>query len=406
MAEIDYRDIPAPGMGVGAGMMRAMRRAEPAPSAPPRGAALRLVGAAPDPADHGVPGSAPDLSHDTAPRPVRETVRTLFRSTRNARLAADPYPAAGAAWSETGAPDTASAIAAQPRGERMQRLVNGTGALVSLLLVAGLGYWGYRLAVRDVTGIPVIRALEGPARVAPEDPGGELARHQGLSVNDVTADGTAAPAPDRLMLAPKPEGLSDEDLAMSAMAEGAGAAGAALSIEPAATPTEPLTGQPLGPDGVLDDPALAPVTADSLAPARPEMRPLPRPGARSAALAPAADTTAAEDADVAAALAAAEASITPQTTEEIDAATLPPGTRLVQIDTYDSVDAARAGWDAIAEAYPDVMTGKRRVIEAAGDSGTSFFRLRAEGFADVEDARRFCSVLKPRVPTCVPALVK
>jgi hypothetical protein len=368
MAEIDYRDVPAPGMGVGAGMMRAMRRSEPAP--------LRLVGAKADArADRGNPAA------------------TYRREA----------PAAAAA---------VQAATGMPRGERMQRLVNGAGALVSVLLVAGLAWWGYRIAVRDVTGIPVIRALEGPSRVAPDDPGGELARHQGLSVNDVTADGAAAPAPDRLVLAPRPEGLSEDDLAMSALAEGAGAAGAALSIEPAdaTAMTEPLTGQPLGPDGAITDPALAP--AMDGAPGTAEPRPIPRPGTRAATLAAAsglsgqAADSGVEDADIAAALAAAEASITPQETVELDPASLASGTRLVQIDTYDSVDSARAGWDAIAAAFPDVMTGKRRVIEPAGSDGTSFFRLRAEGFTDVEDARRFCSVLLARVPTCVPALVR
>jgi hypothetical protein len=89
-------------------------------------------------------------------------------------------------------------VAPDAPGGLTQRVVNGAGALTSVVLVLGLAVWGYRLAVRDVTGVPVIRALEGPARSAPADPGGELAAHQGLSVNAVTADGTAAPpAPGR-----------------------------------------------------------------------------------------------------------------------------------------------------------------------------------------------------------------
>ena len=64
----------------------------------------------------------------------------------------------------------------------------GLGAVVSLALVAGLGVWGYKLTVRDVSGVPVVRALEGPMRVLPTDPGGKLATHQGLAVNAVQAD--------------------------------------------------------------------------------------------------------------------------------------------------------------------------------------------------------------------------
>ncbi len=35
--------------------------------------------------------------------------------------------------------------------------------------------------------------------------------HQGLAVNDIAAEGEAAPPPDRLMLAPRPVELADED---------------------------------------------------------------------------------------------------------------------------------------------------------------------------------------------------
>ena len=74
-----------------------------------------------------------------------------------------------------------------PEGGTFSTLLNWIGALTSLALIAGLSAWGYQLAVRDVSGVPVIVALEGPMRVAPEDPGGQLAAHQGLAVNAVAA---------------------------------------------------------------------------------------------------------------------------------------------------------------------------------------------------------------------------
>ncbi|MFT6652193.1 MAG: hypothetical protein ACJAX2_002053, partial [Celeribacter sp.] len=61
------------------------------------------------------------------------------------------------------------------------------GAVVSLALIVGLGVWGYNLMARDVSGVPVIRDMSGNARSVPENPGGQLAMHQGLSVNSVTA---------------------------------------------------------------------------------------------------------------------------------------------------------------------------------------------------------------------------
>ena len=81
------------------------------------------------------------------------------------------------------------------RPAKVQRLINIAGGVSSIALILGLAIWGYRLAVRDVHGIPVVRAIEGPMRIAPDNPGGEIAAHQGLAVNDVPAVGTAAPPP-------------------------------------------------------------------------------------------------------------------------------------------------------------------------------------------------------------------
>ena len=46
-------------------------------------------------------------------------------------------------------------------------MINGFGAVLSLALVGAIIVWAYQLAVRDVTGIPVIRAMDGPMRVQP-----------------------------------------------------------------------------------------------------------------------------------------------------------------------------------------------------------------------------------------------
>ena len=68
------------------------------------------------------------------------------------------------------------------------------GAAVFLALVAALGLWSYRLGTRDAGAVPIIRAMQGPARLQPEDPGGMQAAHQGLEVNSVLA-GRPAPLP-------------------------------------------------------------------------------------------------------------------------------------------------------------------------------------------------------------------
>lgn len=265
---------------------------------------------------------------------------------------------------------------------RVQRIVNAAGALMSVALVVGLAVWGYRLAVRDVTGVPVIRALEGPARVAPENPGGELARHQGLAVNTVAAAGEAAPPPDTLVLAPRPVDLTETDLPMGELASSA--------VVPGADPVDPVL-------AALAPPADATLTTplDLIANDVPGLAISPRPIARPSG-----------DVEAEAAVAAVMAALAPEPDLDIDPTTLVAGTRLVQLGTYPTEAEARTGWDQIVAAFGPLMDGKRRVIEEAESNGEAFFRLRAEGFADIADARRFCAVLEDQSATCVPAQVR
>ncbi len=284
---------------------------------------------------------------------------------------------------------------------RLTTLVNGAGALTSVALVIGLGIWGYRLAVRDVTGVPVIRALAGPARVAPADPGGELAAHMGLAVNAVTADGAASAPAERLVLAPKPDDLAAADMAMGRLpAPGISAAAATGSA------ADPIAAA-LDPSGLALPPGALTTTADpgaALAGSTPaQVIPADVPGV---AKSPRPPTRPGGDAMAEAAVAAVAAALAPDASLDVDPASLAAGTRLVQLGTYDSVDAARADWDRIAGLFGPLLDGKRRVIEPAESGGATFYRLRAEGFADISDARRFCTVLEEQSATCVPAQVR
>ncbi|MEM9798659.1 MAG: hypothetical protein AAF919_19385, partial [Pseudomonadota bacterium] len=95
--------------------------------------------------------------------------------------------------------------AAPPQsGGGMAAVANWAAAIVSLGLVLGMGIWAVQLTVRDVSGVPVIEALEGPMREPPADPGGTQAPHQGLAVNRIAEGAEAQPVPDRLVIAPPP----------------------------------------------------------------------------------------------------------------------------------------------------------------------------------------------------------
>lgn len=310
----------------------------------------------------------------------------------------------------------ASAGAPGP-GRLARRYANLAGAVTSLALVAGLGYWGYKLAVRDVQGVPVIQALDGPMRVSPETPGGEIIDHQGLAVNEVAAVGAAAPMPDVLVLAPRPIELSDEDMAGLAGAASVdpslvaaplpGETDLALAAAPpaeSASPTElaidAALAEALGEAPATDFAEDALVEAPVVELANPEPAPegaiavSPRPKAR-----PATTATAASGANAGAATSKA---VAVTASIEVDPATIPAGTRLVQFGAFDSLDEARAEWMRLQGQFGELMADKGLVLQPAESGGRTFYRLRAHGFEDEADARRFCTAFVAKATICIP----
>lgn len=311
----------------------------------------------------------------------------------------------------------------QAAAPRRRSFVTMAGGIMSLGLALGACWWGYKIAVRNVVGIPVIKALEGPMRVAPENPGGAVTAHQGLSVNDVAAVGAATPLPEEIILAPRPVDLAEEDAPGLAPQPPASLL-APVPQEPAALPEQAAADLPLDPLTTVAPLGSAPeitasadvlALADSIAQgAAPLAAPASdaaiadapvvpgglgkslRPLARPAGMVTAAATG--TDAAVAAALQTAS--------REVDAGSLAAGTRLVQFGAFDTADEARAAWDKIAGQFGELMAGKGRVIQSATSGGRTFYRLRAEGFGDEADARRFCSALTAENTDCIPVTLR
>lgn len=310
-------------------------------------------------------------------------------------------------------------------------ITNVTAAIVSLSLVAGVGVWGYKLLMRDVSGIPVVRAAEGEMRALPTDPGGVLAQHQGLAVNAVAAEGTAAKPADRLVLAPRDVELAPEDQPV-------------IPEVPAEVPAEVTEVEPIAPAGTdlaeTDAEIAIPADRDALqaasineiigqltgvstsaepmnssitarvvqakavqtAPAplaasQTEVLPLATPGvaqSKRPVLRPAS-----------APAVVVQAAFTPAAaTREIDPDAIPSGTRLAQLGAFDTAEVARAEWDRLEGRFGDYLDGKSRVVQQAQTGGRTFYRLRAMGFADLNDARRFCSALVAEDADCIPVV--
>ena len=291
--------------------------------------------------------------------------------------------------------------------------VNWVGAALSLALLVGVSVWSYRLMVRDVSGVPVVQALAGPMRVAPDEPGGRRAAHQGLAVNAVAAEGQAAPASDTITLAPAPVALEQEDRVASQRAAQAGAAPAERRPSQGADGTERSSAQGQPSTDYAGGPGRIPDTVLARSPVPPR-----RPGGLRATPAVASSggqraMQASYDAgsntrdDQAEALLEQLATrLAPSRHDDIDPQSLEPGTRLVQLGAYDDEAGARAAWVALADRFPAQFDGRGRVVEEATAGGQSFYRLRAHGFADEPEARRFCAVFAHEGVDCIPVLVR
>lgn len=316
---------------------------------------------------------------------------------------------------------------AQPYSNTSGTTIHYLGAAAALALMAGIGVWSYDLIKRDVSGIPVVRAAEGDMRVLPENPGGEVAIHTGLAVNSVAAEGATAELGDTLVLAPATTDLAEEDLVLSPRAEAGEVTPAELAsptVEEIAIvareddPTSAAVAEALSLDDIdaladqlaagaepieqlsTDDvvPAVlavdgAPVV-DIISASIPGVTTSLRPIVRPAGGAPQATVQ------------TASLETTVPTAEPAPAPTIPVGTNLVQLGAFPTQGDASAAWSALQSKFGDYMTDKQLVVQAADSGGNTFYRLRALGFSDLSDARRFCAALEAGDADCIPVVVR
>jgi SPOR domain len=268
------------------------------------------------------------------------------------------------------------------------------GAITSLALVVGLAYWGYDLAMRDVTGVPVMRAAGGPMRIAPADPGGFQAPNQGLTVNAIAAIGTTAKPADTITLAPLSVTLQPDDVPV-----GAPAGAEAIRLQSPSHDTEaipanavvaaaPEQAPVLAQDSVdaAVAAALAEDSADPIAGAtRPALRPKPRPADLGGTRVQVSGGT----------------QIVPDVVEK-DPSTIPPGTVLAQFGAYETREVAVARFGDLQQKFGGALYGKAMIVQSAETNGRTIYRLRVDGLANEADANAFCIAMQAEGTECVP----
>jgi len=292
---------------------------------------------------------------------------------------------------------------------RIKNVIYLGGAAVSLGLIAGAVYWAVTMTQRDVSKIPVVAARAEPMRIAPENPGGQAADHMDLTVSRVAATETPQSV-ESVVVSSMPPDLDDTDvpqaeliaaqesqasfteqektvLDMNALADAM-----TQGVEPLSALPQP-SAIPNIVQGNIDDAlrlalsdqaTTGPLVVDGLV--QVSLRPKARP--------------ALQQAKVIAAAAPADA-VSPNPT----APKVVVGSALVQLGAFDTSQAAQDEWDQLAAALTAVIGDRKPVIEQANSGGRPFYRLRAAGFQDLADARRFCSAVASKTD-CIPVLAR
>jgi hypothetical protein len=268
---------------------------------------------------------------------------------------------------------------------------NIVGAVISLAVFVGIVTWGAKTVLRDSSGVPVVRALEGPARVAPEDPGGLLVAHQGLTVNEVAGSQITVAADDPLQLAPRPINLQAEDQPIQPVVDRENATATARAAvvlpEPEMDAAEALvideTAESLaamlaaGTDTApVKEPASAVIPASAgggpIQSLRPRLRPFAVFTRQTPRVAP----------------------------RNILAAQIVRGAPMAQLGAFGSAAIAEQAWADLSERHGDYLVGKPHVILQAAVGGGTIYRLRVHGFENQEEARRLCTALNRQNAEC------
>jgi hypothetical protein len=66
---------------------------------------------------------------------------------------------------------------------------------------------------------------------------------------------------------------------------------------------------------------------------------------------------------------------------------------------------AEQEWKRISAKLASFLGTQTRVIQKAESGGRTFYRLRATGFSDIAEARRFCSAVSEKAE-CYPVIAK
>jgi cell division protein FtsN len=274
---------------------------------------------------------------------------------------------------------------AEDEGSRLPLLI--VIGLLVFAMFAGVVWLAYTQGVaRGRTETPVLTAQNGPARIAPQNPGGVEQPYKGFKIYE-------QPAPP------------DEDVDAATTPAAPAAKPAPVAATPAPPPLKPVIAAAPPPPAAAPKvaaaiPAPAPVKPAPI-PAKPAQAPavakndLPPPVAQPAPTGPATTaprSLALEPAKPVAGPAAQAATSTPVAAS---------GSYVLQIGAYKSQGEADAAWTAYKTRHAALLSGASDNVQQAdlGDKGI-WYRLRIVGFPSKDVASAMCERLQADGGSC------
>ncbi|MDE2790064.1 MAG: SPOR domain-containing protein [Paracoccaceae bacterium] len=261
-------------------------------------------------------------------------------------------------------------VTTAPQSGTVTVLMSWVGALISVLLMAGIGYWAVSLGTRDRTEIPVIRAMEGYARTKPIDPGGLEIDNTDLSINAVVEASVTTDAADTVVLAPRPMPLDSDDLSEDQRIgrtprddHPADVVATLIAGDEATLGPEPVTGMEATAQSAF-------VLPEEMLSVLAEPEPIQRPKPRPVGLKPTVQVA---------------------------------GVLSVNLGSFSSQRAAELGRQRLASDHADLIGSRRILIQTTQSDGRTLYRVAAIGFESQVDSHNLCTALLERGTPCAPA---
>ena len=264
----------------------------------------------------------------------------------------------------------------------LKLIMNWVGVLLSILILITLIIWGYNLNVSDSAEVPVVKAKNKELRVVSEEPGGEIVNYQGLSVNNVQEQGIAQSATTRIILAPEPIKLIEEEIKIPI-------------IRNTEVIKKPEVSSLNNGDGEMEKETITVI--ESISPFAVVISAIPK-------IRNSYDTHSLDkiiennDVDL--------TTGTKDKISEINEVSLKPGTNFVQLGVYSTRQKEEKIWSDLMNSNISVFKNKRQIIQNINIRGDNAYRLVVVGFLGLGESRNFCLFLREFLPTCLAKRAK